>query len=70
MDGLENTGDKETSREDEGWRYWRTQGTKKQAGRMRDGGIGEHRGQKNKQGSGGMIDEGIGVHMGRRKKHR
>jgi hypothetical protein len=33
MEGLENTGDKETNRGwgDEGWRDWRTQGTKKQA---------------------------------------
>jgi hypothetical protein len=54
MEGLENTGDKETGKgADEGWRNWRTQGTKKQARvRIRDGGIGEHRGQRNRQGWG------------------
>ncbi len=36
MEGLENTGDKETGR---GWE-------------MRDGEIGEHRGQRNRQGLG------------------
>ncbi len=39
MERLENTGDKETSKDggDEGWRDWRTL-DKKQAGGMRDGG--------------------------------
>jgi hypothetical protein len=53
MEGLENAGDKETSR----------------GRGMRDGGIGEHRGKEtSKDGGGGVRDGEIGEHRGQRNK--